>query len=74
MDSSGDNSDESLDWYSAEWLKTTAQDFALSYVRLGKRNDKFLNQLLSLAIFEYGSLPQISQNLLNISLLYHTVY
>lgn len=73
MDPSGENSDD-LDWYSAEWLKTTAQDFALSYVRLGKRNDKFLNQLLSLAIFEYGSLPQISQNLLNISLLYHTVY
>ena len=63
-----------MDWYSDEWLKVTAQDFALSYVKLGKRNDKFLNQLLSLAIFEYGSLPQISQNLLNICLLYHTVY
>ena len=74
MHPSDENSDINLDWYSVEWLKTTAQDFALSYVRLGKRNDKFLNQLLSLAIFEFDSLPQISQNLLNISLLYHTVY
>lgn len=63
-----------FDWFSPEWLKTTALDFALSFIKLGKRNDKFLNQLLSLAIFEYSALPEVSQNLLNVSLLYHTVF
>lgn len=45
----------------------------MNYVRLAKKNDKFLNQLLSLAVYEYGSMPQMSENLLNVSLMYHTL-
>ena len=36
-----DNND--LDWYKPEWLKETALEFAISYTKLQKRNDKFLN-------------------------------
>ena len=46
--------------FTPEWLKKTALEFAVSFVRLGKRNDKFLSQLLSLAIFEYSLLPELS--------------
>lgn len=35
--------DSAFDWFSPQWLKTTALDFALSFLKLGKRNDKFLN-------------------------------
>ena len=35
--------DQELEWFSPEWLKTTALDFAIAYTKLGKRNDKFLN-------------------------------
>ena len=45
---------EDLKWYSVEWLKQAALDFGLAWVRLGSRcNEKFLNQLLALAIYEY---------------------
>jgi hypothetical protein len=63
-----------LTWFSAEWLKTEALTFALSYVRLAKKNEKFLNQLLSLAVFEFSALPRLSENLLSISMLYYTLY
>jgi hypothetical protein len=35
--------DQELEWFSPEWLKTTALEFAIAYTKLGKRNDKFLN-------------------------------
>jgi hypothetical protein len=52
--------DQELEWFSTEWLKTTALDFAIAYTKLGKRNDKFLNQLLSVALYEYSALPHLS--------------
>lgn len=48
------------DWYSDKWLKTKALEFASYLVALNKKNDKFLNQLLSIAIYEYEALPQLS--------------
>lgn len=69
---SGDDA-ELLSWFSPDWLKMQALDFAMNYVKLAKKNDKFLNQLLSLAVYEYASMPQMSENLLNVSLMYHTL-
>lgn len=74
LSSKSEENAEITQWYSAEWLKSTALDFAVCFIKLGKRNDQFLNQLLSLAVFEYSAVPQMSQNLLNVSLLYHTLF
>ena len=65
---------DDIEGFSAEWLKSNALDYALSYIKLGKKNDKFINQLLGLAVYEYDQLPELSHNLLGISLLYHTVF
>ena len=44
------------------------------YVRRRGTNEKLLNQLLSLAVYENPSLARQSQNLLETSLLYYTLY
>ncbi len=62
-----------LSWFSIDWLKAQALDFAMTYTKTVKKNDKFLNQLLSLSIYEYATLPKMSENLLNMCLLYHTL-
>ena len=54
------DSEQELEWFSTEWLKTIALDFAIAYTKLGKRNDKFLNQLISVALYDYSALPYLS--------------
>ena len=63
-----------LPWFTPNWLKTQALKSALSIVNIAKKNANFLNQLLSLAVFEYSTLPCISQNLMKVSLLYCTLF
>ena len=66
--------DKDMSWFSPQWFKSTALQIALQYVEKNGSNEKLINQLLALAVYQKPSVQQLSENLLNTSLLYYTLY
>ena len=66
--------DKDMSWFSPQWFKSIALQIALQYVEKNGSNEKLINQLLALAVYQKPSVQQLSENLLNTSLLYYTLY